>query len=85
MRIGADYSSPMVDHLAAARHARETLWALRGEQGMRKEAQQVFNKHGSRRRQTKKTLPDKNAAQVSAKVSAKASAQIPPQLSLLLD
>jgi deoxyribodipyrimidine photo-lyase len=77
VRIGIDYPTPMVDHLAAARHARETLWALRGEQGMRKEAQQVFNKHGSRRRKTNKNIADKNAAQVSP--------QVAPQLSLLLD
>ena len=77
VRIGIDYPMPMVGHLTSARHARETLWALRGEQDIRKEAQQVFNKHGSRRRKTKKTKPDKNAAQVSPPV--------PPQLSLLLD
>lgn len=75
VRIGVDYPMPMVDHLAAARHARETLWALRGEQHMRKESQQVFDKHGSRRRKTKKFSPDKKTAQVQA----------PPQLSLLLD
>jgi len=46
--MGEDYPMPIVDHLEAARHARDTLWAMRRDPEVRKEAKQVFNKHGSR-------------------------------------
>ncbi len=46
--IGYDYPAPVVDHLATARHARETLWALRRNADVRDEARRVFDKHGSR-------------------------------------
>ncbi len=46
--IGRDYPAPVVDHVATARQARETLWALRSDAGVRDEARRVFNKHGSR-------------------------------------
>ncbi len=46
--IGRDYPAPVVDHLASARHARETLWALRRDAAVRDEARRVFDKHGSR-------------------------------------
>jgi deoxyribodipyrimidine photo-lyase len=46
--IGQAYPAPVVDHLATARHARETLWSIRRTPKVRTEAQQVFNRHGSR-------------------------------------
>ncbi len=46
--IGRDYPAPVVDHLATARHARDTLWALRRDAAVRDEARRVFDKHGSR-------------------------------------
>jgi deoxyribodipyrimidine photo-lyase len=46
--IGQHYAEPVVDHLATARYARETLWALRRENDVREEARRVFEKHGSR-------------------------------------
>ncbi len=48
MIIGRDYPEPVVDHLDAARHARDTLWALRRDADVREEARRVFEKHGSR-------------------------------------
>jgi deoxyribodipyrimidine photo-lyase len=46
--IGRDYPEAVVDHLDAARHARDTLWALRRNADVREEARRVFDKHGSR-------------------------------------
>ncbi|MDD3354689.1 deoxyribodipyrimidine photo-lyase [Zoogloea sp.] len=46
--IGRDYPEPLVDHEAAARHARDTLWALRKDEVVRREARTVYEKHGSR-------------------------------------
>lgn len=48
VRIGETYPKPIVDHVATARYARETLWNLRGETTIRQEARQVLQKHGSR-------------------------------------
>jgi deoxyribodipyrimidine photo-lyase len=45
--IGRDYPEPLVDHEAAARHARDTLWRLRKED-VRRESRAVYEKHGSR-------------------------------------
>ena len=46
--IGRTYPEPVVDHLATARYAKETLWALRREPEARDEARRVFDRHGSR-------------------------------------
>jgi deoxyribodipyrimidine photo-lyase len=43
-----DYPPPMVDHLAAARTARERLWSLRQQPGSRESANEIFVRHGSR-------------------------------------
>jgi deoxyribodipyrimidine photo-lyase len=48
LRIGHDYPPPIVDHLAAAKQARDSLWALRRDPSIRSESRQVFLKHGSR-------------------------------------
>lgn len=45
---GPAYPAPIVDHLAAARAARDRLWSLRGDQASKAAAQQIFQKHGSR-------------------------------------
>jgi deoxyribodipyrimidine photo-lyase len=42
------YPSPIVDHLATAKHARDTLWPLLRDSSMRSESRSVFVKHGSR-------------------------------------
>ncbi len=46
--IGRDYAAPIVDHLESAKFARDTLWALRKNDGVRDVAKQVYKKHGSR-------------------------------------
>ncbi len=46
--IGRDYPQPIVDHLASAKFARDTLWALRKDSVVRDVAKQVYKKHGSR-------------------------------------
>jgi deoxyribodipyrimidine photo-lyase len=74
VRIGIDYPAPMLNHIATARHARQTLWALRGEQSVRQEARQVLRKHGSRN-------PQREGAARKTKKTAIES----PQRSLLLD
>ncbi len=48
-RIGADYPAPIVDLPAAARHARERLWALRKRPGFGAAAEAIQQRHGSRR------------------------------------
>lgn len=44
------YPQPVVDHVQAARLARERLWALRKGSKASEEARAVFEKHGSRKR-----------------------------------
>ena len=39
---------PIVDHLAAAKSARDRLWALRKDAQAKVQARQIFEKHGSR-------------------------------------
>jgi deoxyribodipyrimidine photo-lyase len=71
----------VVDHLATARYARETLWALRRDPDAREEARRVFDKHGSRNPAREGRRPAK------AKTSAtKKDEPAPtPQLSLGLE
>ena len=47
--IGRDYPSPIVDHAAALRQARDRLYALRGTPAARHEADAIQQRHGSRR------------------------------------
>jgi hypothetical protein len=42
------YPDPIVDHLAAARMARERLWSLRQQAGSRESSSEIFVRHGSR-------------------------------------
>lgn len=46
--IGTDYPAPIVEHDTAARHAYETLWAIRQAPSTRALARAVYQKHGSR-------------------------------------
>ncbi len=50
LRIGRDYPPPLVDHLAAAREARQRLGAVRRQGAARAESRAIFFDHGSRRR-----------------------------------
>ena len=47
--LGRAYPEPIVDHMAAARAARERIWAVRTAPGFRDEADAIQTRHGSRR------------------------------------
>ncbi|MCF8131720.1 MAG: DNA photolyase family protein [Synechococcus sp. Tobar2m-G35] len=47
--LGVDYPLPIVDHLQAAREARERVWAVRRGTAFRETADAIQNRHGSRR------------------------------------
>jgi len=47
--LGRAYPWPIIDHLAAARAARDTIWAVRGDAGFRERAEAIQARHGSRR------------------------------------
>ena len=47
--LGTTYPVPIVDHLAAAKHAREKVWAVRKGEAFRSNAKAIQNKHGSRK------------------------------------
>jgi hypothetical protein len=94
--MGTTYPLPIVDHLATAKHARDTLWPLVRNPSMRSEARQVFIKHGSRHpfregrsRQAAKSsaVNTKNDATSRLEMDAKTSksSEPSPQLSLGLD
>ena len=80
--IGRDYPTPVVDHVATARHARETLWALRRDSAVRDEARRVFDKHGSRNPQREGRSRRASPAGAGKRASAQAAAQ---QMSLDLE
>jgi deoxyribodipyrimidine photo-lyase len=48
-RIGIDYPAPVVDHLEAARAARDRVWAVRRGGAFAAEADRIQETHGSRR------------------------------------
>jgi deoxyribodipyrimidine photo-lyase len=54
--IGRDYPAPVVDHLAAAREARQRIWAVRRGEAYRRAADAIQERHGSR----KSGLPPSN-------------------------
>ncbi len=47
--LGRAYPRPIVDHLAAAKDAREKIWAVRGGTPFRRQAAAIQTKHGSRK------------------------------------
>jgi deoxyribodipyrimidine photo-lyase len=47
--LGARYPEPIVDHLTAAKVARERIWAVRRSDAFRAEADRIVGKHGSRK------------------------------------
>jgi deoxyribodipyrimidine photo-lyase len=47
--LGVHYPLPIVDPSAAAREARERIWALRQAPGFREQAEAIVRRHGSRR------------------------------------
>jgi len=46
--LGRDYPLPVIDVIAAAEHARSTMWIKRKGGEFRREAQAIFETHGSR-------------------------------------
>jgi deoxyribodipyrimidine photo-lyase len=63
--IGCDYPAPIVDHDSAIRAAREKLRLARKQQEYETEANQVFQKLGSRKRPPRVKPAQKNIAQMS--------------------
>ena len=65
MLLDKAYPAPIVDHLAAAKLARQKVWALRRSPAYRAEAARIQAKHGSRKSgipmtgRRRKTTPDK--------------------------
>ncbi len=49
VRIDRDYPAPVVDHVQAARTARQRLADWRAQPGMAEQSQDVLKRHGSRR------------------------------------
>lgn len=47
--IGRHYPAPIVDHVAAARRARDAVWAVRGDRAFNEAADAIQSRHGSRR------------------------------------
>ena len=47
--LGKSYPIPVIDHLEAAKSARQKIWAVRGTPGYRNIADAIQFKHGSRR------------------------------------
>ena len=47
--LGTRYPMPMVDHLSAAKEAREKIWAVRKRTNFKSQAKAISDKHGSRR------------------------------------
>jgi deoxyribodipyrimidine photo-lyase len=64
-RIGRDYPLPVVDHMAAAREARDRVWAVRRSAAFRAEADAIQERHGSR----KSGLPPSNPAKARRRAS----------------
>jgi deoxyribodipyrimidine photo-lyase len=74
-----DYSAPIVEHLHAAKQARDQLWSLRKDQESKAQARAIFTKHGSRnpKRETrpKSKPPTKNSVNASAESTDAAAPQ----------
>jgi deoxyribodipyrimidine photo-lyase len=66
-RPGHDYPLPIVDHTQAVRDARAHFTALRKQDAYRHEAQQVMQRHGSRKRTKNRSRkqPSNNQAQIA--------------------
>jgi deoxyribodipyrimidine photo-lyase len=63
--IGEDYPAPIVDHASAIRAARKGLSTALAQADYRQEANQIFDKLGSRQRRKKPTVPKADSSQLS--------------------
>ena len=61
--VGEDYPGRIVDHIKAAREAREAITRMRRSEGFKHEAGQILQRHGSRKR----TSHQKNKGQTKPK------------------
>ena len=57
-----DYPSPLVDHKAAAAQAKSKIWAVKKTPEAKKEAEAVYEKHGSRKQPRARSTAKKTAA-----------------------
>ena len=57
----ADYPPPIVDHLDTAREAKKRIYALRRTEDARREAAEIFDRHGSRKPRALRTPRKKTA------------------------
>jgi deoxyribodipyrimidine photo-lyase len=79
--LGRVYPHPIVDHLAAAREARDAVWAVRRGGAFRNQAAAIQDKHGSR----KSGVPNRGRGAAKQKApKPKASKPKAAQLSLPL-
>lgn len=68
--LGKAYPFPIVNHLEAAKAARQNIWAVRGSTSFRTAADAIQHKHGSRRRGIPMTgRKPSNTAQLSLPLS----------------
>jgi deoxyribodipyrimidine photo-lyase len=73
--LGQTYPERIVDHEVAAREARARLTEIRRQPGYRNTAQQVYDRHGSRKRTLQNDHPAKKAA-LKAKREAEQTKQL---------
>jgi deoxyribodipyrimidine photo-lyase len=52
--IGQTYPAPLVDYQVAAKQARDKIWNIRKSAGFKEQANQVLQRHGSRKRQPRR-------------------------------
>ena len=63
--LGRRYPMPIVDHLSAARDAREQIWAVRRGAAFKQEARGIVARHASRKGRTRPgRKPGKPSAQM---------------------
>ncbi len=79
--IGRDYPAPVVDERAAAQQAKDRLYALRRDPEVQQEADQIQQRHGSRRSGLQPTTRRRTARQPPSPHLP----PLPPQLSLFPD
>jgi deoxyribodipyrimidine photo-lyase len=70
--LGESYPAPIIDHIVAARRAKERITDIRKAAGYRQDAATVFQRHGSRKRSISNDNPAKKRAQTAkAKAASK--------------
>lgn len=67
--IGRDYPEPVVDHVAAAREARDRVWAVRRGREFREAADAIQERHGSRKSGLKPSNPSKTRRKPAGQLS----------------